>query len=301
MIKVVDFTNFEKNKEKIAEELGETWSSIGFLAAKNHGVDQELIKKAYDKMKSFFYLTQEEKMKYYKPEVKGQRGFVPNGMETAVGAKVADFKEFIHFGPENDFNLFKNVWPKEIENLKETMQELYKQMHSFSEKILTATAIYLKLKDIETFHKMFENGGETIIRSLYYPATKDIIPKGSVRSAAHTDLNFITLLPNASGKGLEVQDRDNNWHSVPSLPDYIICNCADMMQNMSNYKLLSTIHRVINPEDNNNERFSMPFFITPNLKSSISPLKELGEPDPRAEFITAEQFLKNRVESIIKK
>lgn len=298
-IRTVDFSNFAKRKNEIAEEIGATWSTVGFFAAKNHGVSQELIDRAYAVMKDFYRLPIETKMKYFRAELKGQRGFVPNGSEKAIGAKMPDYKEYTHFGTESSYYI--NIWPSEIPALKETMEAVYSEMFNFSQMILELTAIYLKLNDPKALTRLFSAGGDSIIRSLYYPAQTSPLPAGTLRAAKHTDLNFITLLPNATASGLEVKDRLGDWHSVPSSPGLIICNCADMLQNMSNERLLSTEHQVVNPKESSDERFSMPFFITPDMSSDISPLKELIEGDKVfGKNFTAAEFLHERVNQIIK-
>ena len=298
-IRTVDFSNFEKRKHEIAEEIGATWSTVGFFAAKNHGVSQELIDSAYAVMKEFYRQPIETKMKYFRADLKGQRGFVPNGSEKAIGAKVPDYKEYTHFGTDGSF--YKNIWPTEIPELQSTMEAVYNEMFNFSQMILELTAIYLKLKDPKALTRLFSAGGDSIIRSLYYPAQTNPLPAGTVRAAKHTDLNFITLLPNATASGLEVKDRRGVWHSVPTNPRLIICNCADMLQNMSNERLLSTEHQVVNPKESSDERFSMPFFITPDMSSDIAPLKELIDGDRIfGKSMTAAEFLHERVNQIIK-
>ena len=38
---------------------------------------------------------------------------------------------------------------------------------------------------------------------------------GSVRAAAHGDINLLTILPAANEPGLQVQGKDGSWHDVP--------------------------------------------------------------------------------------
>jgi isopenicillin N synthase-like dioxygenase len=49
-----------------------------------------------------------------------------------------------------------------------------------------------------------------------------------VRAAAHEDINLITLLPAGSSRGLEVKDKQGNWHAVPLCPGSMIVNIGDM-------------------------------------------------------------------------
>jgi isopenicillin N synthase-like dioxygenase len=86
-----------------------------------------------------------------------------------------------------------------------------------------------------------------------------------VRAAAHGDINLITLLMGASAEGLQVLRRDGKWIDITALPEQLVVNVGDMLDRLTNNKLKSTIHRVINPprEKMRTSRFSMPFFMHP--------------------------------------
>ena len=87
------------------------------------------------------------------------------------------------------------------------------------------------------------------MRAIHYPPiTKK--PEGSVRAAAHGDINLITLLMGASNSGLQILNKKNEWISVTALPEQIVVNIGDMLARLTNNKLCSSIHRVINPQKN---------------------------------------------------
>ena len=79
---------------------------------------------------------------------------------------------------------------------------------------------------------------QTMLRILRYPPMAEIEEKlnsriaevrpGAVRAAAHEDINLITLLPAGSSRGLEVKDKQGNWHAVPLCPGSMIVNIGDM-------------------------------------------------------------------------
>ena len=52
------------------------------------------------------------------------------------------------------------------------------------------------------------------MRMIHYPPLDASMPEGAVRSAAHEDINFITLLVTATADGLEVMDHDGTWIQV---------------------------------------------------------------------------------------
>ncbi len=121
------------------------------------------------------------------------------------------------------------------------------------------------LEDTYFDEKIYQ--GDSILRALhYFPILNpDALPEGAVRAAAHGDINLITLLMGASAEGLEVLRIDGQWIKVTALPDQIIINVGDMLDRLTNHKLKSTIHRVVNPprEKMGTSRFSIPFFMHP--------------------------------------
>jgi hypothetical protein len=107
---------------------------------------------------------------------------------------------------------------------------------------------------------------------IYYPPTVGA-PPGAVRSAAHEDINLITLLSGATAEGLELLRRDGSWMPVHVSFDHIVVDSGDMLQNVTNGLYKSTTHRVVNPRDASTDRYSMPCFIHP---------RKSGRPDPDA-------------------
>lgn len=93
--------------------------------------------------------------------------------------------------------------------------------------------------------------------ALHYPPIPE--PTGEhIRAGAHEDINAITLLLGAEEAGLELLTRDGHWIPVSPKPGQLVINIGDMLQRLTNGKLRSTSHRVVNPS---HPRYSMPFFI----------------------------------------
>src|SRR5690606_31612382 len=105
--------------------------------------------------------------------------------------------------------------------------------------------------------------GNSILRPIHYPPLRGDEEAGALRSAAHEDINLITLLIGASSPGLEVKNRRGEWVAITTGPNEIVVNVDDMLQRLTNYKLISTTHRVTNPPSNESTRFSIPFFLHP--------------------------------------
>lgn len=273
----------------------------GFIILKDHTIEQSKVDNAYAQVKSFFNLPLETKMKY-KLSNGGQRGYTPFKVEHAKDCAHPDLKEFWHVGRElaatsNYKGIYpENVWPSEIANLKETFQELYQAMDMTSKILLEAIGKGLDVPN--GFFNDMVNDGNSIIRMIHYPPTKGEDTKNSIRSAAHGDINLITMLVGATDSGLQLLDKDGTWLDVNSKPGEIVVDTGDMMERLTNSVLPSTIHRVINPNNDTSARYSMPFFVHPHSKASLKCLNSCKGTGEKYAEITAGDFLTQRLKEI---
>jgi len=305
----VDLSDFlsgnETRKQKFIKEIGEAYEEIGFVALKSHFLPDELSEKLYQDVKAFFDLPEKVKESYQIDGIGGQRGFTSFGKESAKGKKEGDLKEFWHFGQEvvgNDklkAEYPKNVWVNEVPSFNKSGMEAYKMIEKTAIYVLRALALYIGLD--EFYFDKFVINGNSILRPIYYPP---IIgePKGAVRAAAHGDINLITLLMGASAAGLEVQNKKGEWIAVTALPEQLVVNVGDMLERLTNNKLRSTIHRVVNPtrKDWDKPRYSIPFFTHPISEMPLNCLAEcITETHPKVyDDITAGEFLNERLREL---
>jgi isopenicillin N synthase-like dioxygenase len=306
---LADFTSGdEERKKKFVQKLGEAYNNIGFVAIKNHGLSDELVENLYATIKKFFGLPDETKLQYEKPELFGQRGYVAKNKEAAKGRNTGDLKEFYHVGQDladiDDNDPIKteypeNIWPKEIAEFEAVTLEAYKTLEKTGKTMLQAIAIYLELP--ENYFEEKVKAGNSILRPIhYYPIENpDSIPADAVRAAEHGDINLITLLMGASADGLQVLRRDGKWIPITALPEQIIVNVGDMLARLTNDKLKSTIHRVVNPprELMNTSRYSIPFFMHPRSEMDLTCLESCVDANnpKKYEDYTAGQFLDERL------
>lgn len=304
-----DFTmgNHEKKQEFVAK-LGEAYNTIGFVAIRNHGLSDELTKKLYDTVQAFFKLPEDVKKKYENEALAGQRGYIGKGKEHAKGRKTGDLKEFYHVGQDvipgdpRTTDYPENIWAEEIEEMREVTLEAYRTLESTGMQMLSAIALYLGLEENYFTDKVTK--GNSILRPIhYFPIENpEEIPDDAVRAAEHGDINLITLLMGASAEGLQVLRRDGKWIPITALPEQIIVNVGDMLDRLTNHKLKSTIHRVVNPpkELMGTSRFSIPFFMHPRSEMDLTCLEScIDEENPKKyEDITAGEFLNQRLAEI---
>ena len=284
-----------KNGNTIAVKLlNEALANHGFFSITDHGLSSELVEKCYELSRDFFNLDIEIKNSYSSVGSKGARGYTPKGIETAVGEKIPDQKEFWHHGPNIDETFDKKI-PKNlvIDQLPEFniyFDELYNELQKIGINVLSVIAQTIGLN--YNFFEPWVEKGNSLLRSIHYPPIKSL--SNLHRARAHEDINLITLLIGAEEGGLEVLHRDGSWIKVKPSSKAIVCNIGDMMQLVTDKKLKSTTHRVIqNKAREFNSRYSIPFFLHP-APSVI--LKSVF--DNCDQGILASEFLDKRLKEI---
>ncbi|HEX9979163.1 MAG TPA: 2-oxoglutarate and iron-dependent oxygenase domain-containing protein [Flavobacterium sp.] len=291
-----------ERKQKFVNEIGKAYEDIGFVALKGHFLDDKLVDTLYSEVRNFFSLPVETKSNYEIPGIGGQRGYVSFGKEHAKGRSAGDLKEFWHFGQyvENDPKLEAeypaNVAVDELPQFNDVGREAYKMLEKTGVYVLRALAIYLGLDEFYFDDKV--KNGNSILRPIHYPPITEE-PKDAIRAAAHGDINLITLLMGAQGKGLQVQNHDGEWIDAIAEPDELVINVGDMLSRHTNNKLKSTIHQVVNPPRElwGTSRYSIPFFMHPISEMSLNCLENcVDDEHPKLyEDITAGEFLHERL------
>ncbi len=305
----VDLNNFLSDdkvlRNNFVKKLGKAYQEIGFVALKGHFLNDQDVKNIYKSIKGFFNLSQDVKNKYEFEGFSGQRGYTSFGKEHAKGKDHGDLKEFWHFGQYLDdfeyskFGYPKNIYVKELPEFNEIGKTVYKALEKTAIYVLRAISLYL---DLDEYHfDKYVIKGNSILRPIHYPPiiTK---PKGAERAAAHGDINLITLLIGAHGKGLQVLTNDGEWIDAIAEKDEIVINVGDMLSRYTNNKLKSTIHKVVNPPKDQwkKSRYSIPFFLHPIGNMKLNVLESCIDKDnpKKYEDISAHDFLVQRLKEI---
>ena len=302
-VNLSDFTSGDPvRKQKFVDEIGAAYENIGFVALKGHFLDDELVTNLYDQVKKFFALPVDVKRKYEIPGIGGQRGYVSFGKESAKGKKEGDLKEFWHFGqyvennPKLEAEYPQNVEVEELPEFNIVGKETYRMLEKTAKYVLRALALHLGLD--ETYFDEYIHNGNSILRPIHYPPILEE-PNNAVRAAAHGDINLITLLMGAQGRGLQVQNHKGEWIDAIAMPDELMINVGDMLSRHTNNKLKSTIHRVVNPPRElwGTSRYSIPFFMHPISDMKLDVLDSCIDEDNPKQFedITAGEFLNERL------
>lgn len=308
-IPVVDLSDFlsgdPRRKQKFVNELGKAYEDVGFVAVKNHGIPEEVIGDLYKYVQQFFAMPSGSKKQYEVPGLAGQRGYTSFGKEHAKGSDAPDLKEFFQYGQiVEDSDPVKSEYPdnvsiKEVPQLNSTLKKAYRAFEKSGRALLQAIALYLGLD--EHYFDDFVHNGNSILRAIHYPPITSE-PKSAIRAEQHEDINLITLLVGASADGLQILTKQNEWVGVTSLPEQIVVNVGDMLQRLTNNRLKSTTHRVVNPprEMWHTSRFSIPFFLHPRSDMSLATLEScVDSKHPKAyEDATAGEYLDERLREI---
>ncbi|WP_066218095.1 isopenicillin N synthase family dioxygenase [Formosa haliotis] len=302
----VDLNDFISNdpikKQQFVDQIGKAYEDIGFVALKGHFLNEQLITDLYSEIKQFFDLPEAVKSKYEIDGLGGQRGYTSFGKEHAKGKKEGDLKEFWHFGqyveddPKREAEYPQNVMVTELPKFNTVGKEAYKMLEKTAQYVLRALALYLNLE--ETYFDAYIHNGNSILRPIHYPPIQTE-PKNAVRAAAHGDINLITLLMGAQGRGLQVQNNAGEWIDAIAKADELMINVGDMLSRHTNNKLKSTIHRVVNPPKElwGTSRYSIPFFMHPISEMKLDVLENCIDANHPKQFedITAGDYLHERL------
>ncbi len=288
-IPVVNMDGFGQNGKDhdlyIADNLGLAFRKIGFASITGHGVDDELVKRAFMVSKQVYLtdMTEEQRLQYEYKEVGRQYGYTPPRTETSAGHKKPNNMRFWHVN--DPLANVGNVFPTEIPEFGPTMLELHSALKAAGKQVLRAIALHLR-RDSEFFVAWVENG-RNLLRPIHYPAMQG--DEKVERSGAHFDINLITLLVPATVPGLQVKNRQNRWVDATNPSRALVVNIGDMLAVHTHGVLRSTKHQVVNPSTFCGDRFSIPLFVHPTdvslessgafLRHRLREIKLLNDPN----------------------
>lgn len=303
-LSLMSFVNGTNNdKVKFTNDLFRGLKDYGFIVLVDHPIDNKLTAKAYDLIHEFFQLPVETKQKYVCKEGGGQRGYTAFGVEHAKNSQFPDLKEFWHVGrdalvdPVRFGKYFpENIWPSEIAEFKDTFLKLYNGLDTTSTIVLDSLGMALDVP--QTFFRNMLQDGNSILRPIHYPPLGPDAPKNAVRSAAHEDINLITVMVGATSSGLELLDRDGQWLKVNTNDKQLVVDSGDMLSRLTNDVIPATTHRVVNPDDATSNRYSMPFFTHPNPDTMLSCIPSCRGTGEKYPAINSHEWLMIRLKEI---
>jgi isopenicillin N synthase-like dioxygenase len=245
-------------------QLTTSLKNTGFVVLKNHPIDLDLFKEVYAQWTDFF--ESDAPAKYPFDPIK-QDGYAGEQIsEIAKGNDIKDIKEFYHlYFP----------WGRYPTEIGTETHDLFGQIYTLARKILGWIEAGLPENIRGALKTPLQNTiclERTAFRILYYRALSAHETPGAIRAAAHEDSNMMTVLPAATGPGLQAQDVHGTWHDVNADPETLVINAGGMLAEITNGYYTSSIHRVLNPEGDaaRKARLSMPLFLHPYADTYLS-------------------------------
>jgi len=285
----------------IIEQLRYACEVVGFMQVVGHGVSSDLIHRHAEFHRRFFALSNDAKEALRLNEDSPVRGYFGKGgedLDNVMGKQVdaagkekiaeqtrKDHKEALDLNGvpwsvpvggqvARDFGMPSRLPEEELEGFKEVVEEYNAEMMKMSKRLLSFMAQVLD-QDADLFEAHLTNPVATQ-RLLHYWPTEDFNTQIGV--GEHTDYGLLTILKQDSVGGLQVLNaKDSTWVHATPLEGAFVVNLGDMLQRWTGNRFKSTVHRVVNTS--NNDRYSVPFFLEPNMDTMIVPGGLCTSPD----------------------
>lgn len=284
------------------ESLCASLKQTGFARIVDHGIDTQRLRQAYQIIEQLFNLPLNAKRACELSDL-GIRGYTGFGKEKAKGQDKGDLKEFWHIGKElsadSDYlDVYpENLWPKELPDFKADFVSLFTELEGIALQLLAHISKGLNIDPV--YFPELINDGNSVLRLIHYPPVQGMDTQSQMRAAPHADINLMTLLVGATGSGLQLLDKNDEWQDVQTGPEEIVIDTGDMMALITGNTLPSTIHRVINPDASkpanaSKARYSMPFFLHPHSNAILECLPQFENTNNNP-AISAGDFLQQRL------
>ncbi len=280
-------------------QFAKAYGEIGFGYVIGHGISQFQIDRTFDAARAFHALPEADKQALSVNAA--HRGYIGLATSTDRTTTLADVTKpnqsssfmLMREDAELDPDVYlsgPNQWP-DLPGFRQTMEDYVTALSGLARRLLGIALDAAGIED-RSILSAFDTP-TTWLRLLHYPPQPPQSPDDLYGSAPHTDFGALTLLAQDAVGGLEVRTPAGDWLAAPYRSGSFVVNVGDMLHRLTNGRLLSTPHRVINRSGR--ERLSIPFFFDPHVHTMISPLPGTGE--PRFAPIRFDTFLRNQLEA----
>ena len=267
---------FLANLQKIARE-------IGFFYLTGHGISAGRIDEIQAIAQQFFQLDQAEKNDLAMIHSRHFRGYSPPNAENT--RNIPDFREQIDIGPElpalamqADSNLplwanmqGPNQWPKDWAEFQQVTTAWLTDLRQVAIELLHAFMLALGQKQ-DVLDPLIEGNPNELLKLIHYPKAAQPNHQGV---GPHKDSNILTLLLQDQTAGLQVLS-EGAWVDIPYVEGAFIINIGEILELATNGYLRANMHQVLSPTQQ--DRYSIAYFISPNLFSGEVPILQLPKP-----------------------
>ena len=271
----------ESKHGRTGPAIGELMTSLrtGFVYVE-HALSPGLLESAYQALHDFFDLDQATKRACTPDHPMDNAGYRGLSSERAEGAAIADWKETFQWCSELPSGhplraRFPHRYPDppfpetEVPGITAVLGQLRREMFDCQRAVLRA--LFVGLGAAAAIADDLLSDADVVTRALHYPPLPADPETASTWADAHVDINVITVLPPASGPGLEVAT-DGGWVAADPPPGHLVLNTGVMLERLSNGLIPAGLHRVRPPADGR-ERYSLAQFCHPAPWTFLTPLQ----------------------------
>ncbi|MBD0863940.1 isopenicillin N synthase family oxygenase [Gordonia sp. zg691] len=297
-VPIIDISPYTRNGDAaeravVAARFDDAASSVGFIQIVGHEIPAVVVDEFTAVMDDFFALPLEAKKAYRTPpEI--NRGYAPPKSESlslSLGVespdRMNDFFEAFNVGVEAkqypDIDLPEdhyadNTWPA-VDRFEAAVSAYFAEARRVAH---TLTRIFADALDLPAdFFEGFTDHSLDVLRMNNYalpPGEIELGDSGEIGELTgmgeHTDYGIVTVLWADQVKGLQVLDREGQWHDVSPADGALLINLGDLMARWTNERWMSTLHRVKPPivDGTIERRRSAAYFHDGNIGAMIATL-----------------------------
>jgi isopenicillin N synthase-like dioxygenase len=260
-----------------AWEIHKACRDIGFFYIANHGIDAAMLDAQLEWARRFFALPVAEKLALHMNRAPSFAGYEPLAGQTLDTDSPPDLKEGFYYGeelaPDHPYvrqgirGYGHNQWPAGLPGFREHMLEYCARVTALGHRVMSLIALSLELPP-QYFEPLFRWPSGNV-RLVHYPPHPRDASFNQLGAGAHTDWGGITLLLQDDVGGLEVQNAAGEWIFAPPIPGTLVVNLGDLIARWTNDLYRSNMHRVLNANREGRDRYSVPFFFSPDHQAVI--------------------------------
>ena len=254
--------------------------ATGFVYT-SHDLGDGFLDEVYGALATFFALDPDVKARSSVSGSHGQTGYTGLLVETAADADAADWKEMLNWGRSvpaghplrirYPHRYLDPVLPGDaVPGIERLLLELHDRLAELQRRFLRVIAVGIGCHD--SFFDGMVADGATLTRAIRYPPMPDAPGTAHVWAGEHGDINLITALPRATGRGLQVRVGDGTWVDAVPPDGLAIINSGMMLERLTNGAIPVGWHRVVADPGDLGERLSVVQFAHPTPWTILSPV-----------------------------